>query len=24
VRVEGHEVLVGITPTGTIFTVNYG
>ena len=24
VRVEGHEVIVGITPTGTIFTVNYG
>jgi len=24
VRVEGHEVLVGITATGTIFTVNYG
>ena len=24
VRVEGCEVVVGITPTGTIFTVNYG
>ncbi len=24
VRVEGHEVGVGITPTGTIFTVTYG
>ncbi len=24
VRVEGHDVIVGITPTGTIFTVNYG
>ena len=24
VRVEGHEVVVGMTPTGTIFTVNYG
>jgi isoleucyl-tRNA synthetase len=24
VRVEGHDVVVGLTPTGTIFTVNYG
>jgi isoleucyl-tRNA synthetase len=24
VRVEGHPVVVGLTPTGTIFTVNYG
>ena len=23
-RVEGHEVSIGLTPTGTIFTVSYG